>query len=149
MFKLLHFKMLCIKRAHFKFDVCYRSHNSWDGGMFSMLQHLLFLSKQFEDVWASRLWVSGVLVLNLISFLPDVFQLLKSSWSMTSLNMCYVLYVLLWIKYWLMWFDSLLVFILFKFKKRPKMSGIRGCITLTVFMIFNDYSFGVLIFFIL
>ncbi len=42
-----------------------------------------------------------------------------------SLNICYVIYVLLWIKYWLMWFESLLVFILFKFKKRPNISGIR------------------------
>ncbi len=44
------------------------------------------------------------------------------------LNICYVLYVLLWNrlwKYWLMWFESLLVFILFKFKKRPNISGIR------------------------
>ncbi len=31
--------------------------------MFTMVLHLLFFSKQFEDVWASRLWVSGVLVL--------------------------------------------------------------------------------------
>ncbi len=31
----------------------------------------------------------------------------------------YVLYVLLWITYWLMWFESLLVLILFKFKKAP------------------------------
>ncbi len=30
--------------------------------MFTMVYYLLF-SKQFEDVWASRLWVSGVLVL--------------------------------------------------------------------------------------
>ncbi len=42
-----------------------------------------------------------------------------------NLNHCYVLYVLLWIKYWLMWFESLLVFILFKFKKCPNISGIR------------------------
>ncbi len=42
-----------------------------------------------------------------------------------SLNICYVLYVLLWIKYWLMWFEILLVFILFKFKKRPNISGIQ------------------------
>ncbi len=34
-----------------------------------------------------------------------------------SLNMCYVIYVLLWIKYWLMWFEILLVFILFTLKK--------------------------------
>ncbi len=38
---------------------------------------------------------------------------------------CYVLYVLLWIKYWLVWFEILLVFILFKFKKHPNISGIR------------------------
>ncbi len=31
----------------------------------------------------------------------------------------------MWIKYWLMWFESLLVFILFKFKKPPSISGIR------------------------
>ncbi len=36
---------------------------------------------------------------------------------MIHLNICYVLYVLLWIKYWLMWFESHLVLILFKFKK--------------------------------
>ncbi len=41
-----------------------------------------------------------------------------------SLNICYVIYVLLWIKYWLMWFESLLVFILFKFKKHHNISGI-------------------------
>ncbi len=42
-----------------------------------------------------------------------------------SLNICYVIYVLLWINYWLMWFESILVFILFKFKKRPNISGIQ------------------------
>ncbi len=42
-----------------------------------------------------------------------------------SLNICYAIYVLLWIKYWLMWFEILLVFILLKFKKRPNTSGIR------------------------
>ncbi len=31
--------------------------------MFNMVKHLLFFSKQFEDFWASSLWVSGVLVL--------------------------------------------------------------------------------------
>ncbi len=41
-----------------------------------------------------------------------------------SLNICYVIYVLLWIKYWLMWFEILLVFILFKFNKCPNISGI-------------------------
>ncbi len=41
-----------------------------------------------------------------------------------SLNICYVIYVLLWIKYWLMWFEIFLVLILFKFKKRHNISGI-------------------------
>ncbi len=45
--------------------------------------------------------------------------LLDKSVKFLRLNICYVLYVLLWIKYWLMWFESILVFILFKFKKRP------------------------------
>ncbi len=47
---------------------------------------------------------------------------MNKSVKFLSLNICYVL---LWIKYWLMWFESLLVFILFKFKKRPNISGIR------------------------
>ncbi len=39
----------------------------------------LFFSKQFEDVWASRLWVSGVLVLEFGPILAWYrFQLLKS-----------------------------------------------------------------------
>ncbi len=42
-----------------------------------------------------------------------------------SLNICNVIYVILWIKCWLIWFESLLVFILFKLKKRPNISGIR------------------------
>ncbi len=46
----------------FKFDACYRSQNIWNGGH---VYHLLFFSKQFKDVWASRLWVSGVLVLDI------------------------------------------------------------------------------------
>ncbi len=46
-------KIICTKLANFKFDV----------GLFTMVKHLLFFSKQFEDIWASRLWVSGVLVL--------------------------------------------------------------------------------------
>ncbi len=52
------------------------------------------------------------------------------------LNICYVLYVLLWIKYWLMWFESLFVFILFKFKKRPNISGIR-VVSLVDFKLLN------------
>ncbi len=35
-----------------------------------------------------------------------------------SLNICYIIYVLLWITYWLMQFEIIVVFILFKFKKR-------------------------------
>ncbi len=46
------------------------------------------------------------------------------------LNICYVLYVLLCIKYWLMLFENLLVFILFQFKKRPNISS---CTVFTVF----------------
>ncbi len=57
MFKLRHFYILCTKLAHFKCDACYRSQNSWDGRTFTMVQHLLFYSEQFEDVWPSRLWV--------------------------------------------------------------------------------------------
>ncbi len=53
-----------------------------------------------------------------------------------SLNICYVIYVLLWIKYWLMWFEILLVFILFKFKKCPNISRIcvvwKICIMLSL-----------------
>ncbi len=41
------------------------------------------------------------------------------------LSMLYVIYVLLWIKYWLMWFEILFVFILFKFEKCLNISGIQ------------------------
>ncbi len=54
---------------------------------------------------------------------------------------CYVLYVLLWIKYWLMWFESLLVFILFKFKKRSNISGIRVVKTAPVFIQTKQFLF--------
>ncbi len=37
----------------------------------------------------------------------------------------YVIYVLLWIKYWLLWFEIILVLFLFKFKQLPNISGIR------------------------
>ncbi len=57
MFKLRNLYILCTKLANFKCDACYRSQNSWDGRTFTMVQHLLFFSEQFEDVWASRLWV--------------------------------------------------------------------------------------------
>ncbi len=49
-------------------------------------------------------------------------HLVDKSVKFLCLN-CYVTYVLLWIKYWLVWFESLLVFMLFKFKKRPNISG--------------------------
>ncbi len=42
-----------------------------------------------------------------------------------NLNICYIIYVLFYIKYWLMWFEILLVFILLKYKKCPNISGIR------------------------
>ncbi len=83
MFKLIHFKILCTKWAHFKFDACYRSQNSWDGGMFTMVysisssfQNSLKMSAhrgyEFLEFWCC----------NLVPFLPGLgFQLLKSSWS--------------------------------------------------------------------
>ncbi len=41
-----------------------------------------------------------------------VYPKVDESVKFLCLNICYVLYVLLWIKYRLMWFESLLVFIL-------------------------------------
>ncbi len=82
MFKLRNFKIVCTKWAHFKFDACYRSQNSWDGGMFTMVSHLLFFSKQFEDVWNWGYEFLEFWCWNLVPFLPDIgFQLLKSLWS--------------------------------------------------------------------
>ena len=54
MFKQRKFTIFGTKLAHFKFDSCHWSQNSWDGGMFTMVYYLFF-SKQFEDVWALRL----------------------------------------------------------------------------------------------
>ncbi len=62
MFKLRIFLILCTKWAHFKFDACYRSQNIWVGACLPWCR-ISSSFKQFEDVWASRLWVSGVLVL--------------------------------------------------------------------------------------
>ncbi len=46
------------------------------------------------------------------------------------LNICHVLWVLLWINYWLMWFESLLVFISnFKFNKKSQHFWNSGCRT--------------------
>ncbi len=52
------------------------------------------------------------------------------------LNICYVIYVLLWIKYWLMWFTSLLVFILFN-KKCFYNSAQQKCMVLYVHSLVN------------
>ncbi len=54
-------------------------------------------------------------------------HLVDKSAKFLLLNICYVLYVLLWIKYWLMWFESLLVFIWFKFKKTSQHFQNSGC----------------------
>ncbi len=53
-----------------------------------------------------------------------------------SLNICYVL---LWIKFWLMWCESLLVFILFKFTKRPNISVILLIIIIIIMIFFNFF----------
>ncbi len=44
---------------------------------------------------------------------------------MSQLNICYVIYVLLRLKYWLVLFLIILVLILFKFKKCPNIFRIR------------------------
>ncbi len=75
MFKLKKFTILCTKWAHFKFDACYRSQNSWDGDMFNSQNSLKTSGHrgyEFLEFWC---W-------NLVPFLPDIgFQLLKSSRS--------------------------------------------------------------------
>ncbi len=47
--------------------------------------------------------------------------------KISQLKMYYVIYVLLWIKCWLVWFEILLVFILFKFKKTSQHFQNLGC----------------------
>ncbi len=82
MFKLRYFKIVCTKWAHFNFDACYKSQNSWDGvcllwcSISSSFQNSLKTSGhrgyEFLEFW---FW-------NLVPFLPDIgFQLLKSLWS--------------------------------------------------------------------
>ncbi len=82
MFKMRNCTILCTKWAHFKFDACYRSQNSWDGACLSWcsisssFQNSLKMSGhrgyEFLEFWC---W-------DLVPFLPDIgFQLLKSSWS--------------------------------------------------------------------
>ncbi len=82
MFKLRNFTILCTKWAHFKFDACYRSQNSWDGGMFTVVSVWRTGHRGYESL---EFWCW-----NLVPFLSDIgFQLLKSSWlSLTyfSLN---------------------------------------------------------------
>ncbi len=54
----------------------------------------------------------------------------------------YVIHVLLWIKYWSMWFEIVLVFILFKFKKGPDISGI-GVVFLSQFKMQKQVKYAV------
>ncbi len=69
------------------------------------------------------------------SLIWDLYQASNLKWAhfvhkivkFLSLNICYVIYVLLWIKCWLMWFEILLVFILFKFKKTSQHFWNSGC----------------------
>ncbi len=72
MFKLRNFKILCTKWAHFKFDACYRSQNSWISSSFqNSLKTSGHRGYEFLEFWC---W-------NLFPFLPDIgFQLLKSLW---------------------------------------------------------------------
>ncbi len=81
MFKLRYFTILCTTWAHFKFNDCYRSQNSWDRGMFTMASPLLF-----KTVWRHL----GIKVMslcsfgcwNLVPFLSEIgFQQQKSLWS--------------------------------------------------------------------
>ncbi len=48
MFKLRNFTIVCTKWAHFKFDACYRSQNSWDGGN---VDHGVASPLLFKTVW--------------------------------------------------------------------------------------------------
>ncbi len=52
-----------------------------------------------------------------------------------------VINVLSWIKYWLMWFENFLVFILFKKKKkRPNISGIRVVVNIALVIITDFFQ---------
>ncbi len=81
----------------------------------SMPRHLQTVLKRRGDATPSKntIYIQNDLILY-ITFL--------------SLNICYVIYVLLWIKYWLMWFEILLVFILFTLKKTSQHFRNSGCI---------------------
>ena len=52
-------------------------------------------------------------------------HLVDKSVKCPSWNICYLIHYLLWIKYWLMWFGSILVLILFKFKNVPTFPEFR------------------------
>ncbi len=69
MFKL---RNLTKKLAHLNSqinDACYRSQNTWDGGIFTMVQHLLFFSKhRGYEFLEFCCW-------NLVPFLPDLSDL--------------------------------------------------------------------------
>ncbi len=82
MFKLRYLLIVCTKCAHFKFDACYMSQNSWDRACLpwcsisSSFSNSLKTSGhrgyEFLEFWC---W-------NLVPFLPDIgFQLMKSLWS--------------------------------------------------------------------
>ncbi len=76
--------------SSFQIWCCYRSQNSWDGGM---LPSSLFFSKQFEDIWAwgYEFWSFGFGIWSHFAWYR--FQLLKNLWlSLTYLNAPNVLY---------------------------------------------------------
>ncbi len=60
---LRYFKMLCTKWAHFKFDACYRSQNSWDGHVYHGVASPLLLKTAWRrpciEVIVSGLLESG------------------------------------------------------------------------------------------
>ncbi len=57
--------------------------------------------------------------------------------KLLSLNICYVIYDLLWIKYWLMWFESLLDLYLSKIKNK---SGVVVFIVILDFLVCHFVS---------
>ncbi len=63
MFKLRNISILCTKWAHFKFDACYWSQNSWDGCISSSFQNSLKMSGhqcyEFLEFWCWNL-VPGI-----------------------------------------------------------------------------------------
>ncbi len=62
MFKLINLKILSTKWAHFKLYACYRSQNSWDGGMFRERKR-----KREREVVCGQVWwpILGICPLHL------------------------------------------------------------------------------------